>query len=70
MGVKLKQYYHLTVIDPLLPYFPFPMNPQETALRILQSVTEKATPGSAKWAWMRRGLYYLKVEEHQQAVAE
>uniref|UniRef100_A0A3P9KFX9 Tetratricopeptide repeat domain 37 n=1 Tax=Oryzias latipes TaxID=8090 RepID=A0A3P9KFX9_ORYLA len=41
----------------------------ETALRILQSVTEKATPGSAKWAWMRRGLYYLKVEEHQQAVA-
>uniref|UniRef100_A0A3P9LZF4 Tetratricopeptide repeat domain 37 n=1 Tax=Oryzias latipes TaxID=8090 RepID=A0A3P9LZF4_ORYLA len=42
----------------------------ETALRILQSVTEKATPGSAKWAWMRRGLYYLKVEEHQQAVAD
>uniref|UniRef100_A0A8C7ZSN2 SKI3 subunit of superkiller complex n=1 Tax=Oryzias sinensis TaxID=183150 RepID=A0A8C7ZSN2_9TELE len=42
----------------------------ETALRILQSVTEKATPGSAKWAWMRRGLYYLKVEQHQQAVAD
>ncbi|KAF6729349.1 Tetratricopeptide repeat protein 37 [Oryzias melastigma] len=42
----------------------------DTALRILQSVTEKATPGSAKWAWMRRGLYYLKVEQHQQAIAE
>ncbi|XP_024131356.1 tetratricopeptide repeat protein 37 [Oryzias melastigma] len=42
----------------------------DTALRILQSVTEKATPGSAKWAWMRRGLYYLKVEQHQQAIAD
>ncbi|RVE68406.1 hypothetical protein OJAV_G00090930 [Oryzias javanicus] len=42
----------------------------DTALKILQSVTEKATPGSAKWAWMRRGLYYLKVEQHQQAIAD
>uniref|UniRef100_A0A8C9Y6E9 SKI3 subunit of superkiller complex n=1 Tax=Sander lucioperca TaxID=283035 RepID=A0A8C9Y6E9_SANLU len=42
----------------------------DTALAILQSVIEKATPGSAKWAWMRRGLYYLKVGEHQQAVAD
>lgn len=42
----------------------------ETALAILQSVIEKATPGSAKWAWMRRGLYYLKVGEHQQATAD
>ncbi|XP_047446786.1 tetratricopeptide repeat protein 37 [Mugil cephalus] len=42
----------------------------DTALAILQSVTEKATPGSAKWAWMRRGLYYLKVGEHQQAIAD
>ncbi|XP_039658125.1 tetratricopeptide repeat protein 37 [Perca fluviatilis] len=42
----------------------------DTALAILQSVIEKATPGSAKWAWMRRGLYYLKVGEHQQAIAD
>ncbi|XP_054630521.1 tetratricopeptide repeat protein 37 isoform X1 [Dunckerocampus dactyliophorus] len=41
-----------------------------TALAILQSVTEKATPGSAKWAWMRRGLYYLKIGHHQQAIAD
>uniref|UniRef100_A0A3Q1HHR7 Uncharacterized protein n=1 Tax=Anabas testudineus TaxID=64144 RepID=A0A3Q1HHR7_ANATE len=42
----------------------------DTALEILQSVIVKATPGSAKWAWMRRGLYYLKVGEHQQAIAD
>nr|XP_046243032.1 tetratricopeptide repeat protein 37 isoform X2 [Scatophagus argus] len=42
----------------------------DTALAILQSVIEKATPGSAKWAWMRRGLYYLKVGEHKQATAD
>ncbi|XP_010773208.1 tetratricopeptide repeat protein 37-like, partial [Notothenia coriiceps] len=42
----------------------------DTALAILQSVIEKATPGSAKWAWMRRGLYYLKVGEYQQAVSD
>ncbi|XP_028270301.1 tetratricopeptide repeat protein 37 [Parambassis ranga] len=42
----------------------------DTALAILQSVIEKATPGSAKWAWMRRGLYYLKTGEHQQAIAD
>uniref|UniRef100_A0AAQ4RWZ0 SKI3 subunit of superkiller complex n=1 Tax=Gasterosteus aculeatus aculeatus TaxID=481459 RepID=A0AAQ4RWZ0_GASAC len=42
----------------------------DTALAILQSVIEKATPGSAKWAWMRRGLYYLKIGAHQQAVAD
>lgn len=43
---------------------------QDTALEILQSVIVKATPGSAKWAWMRRGLYYLKIGEHQRAIAE
>lgn len=43
---------------------------QDAALEILQSVIVKATPGSGKWAWMRRGLYYLKVGEHQQAIAE
>ncbi|XP_029960618.1 tetratricopeptide repeat protein 37 [Salarias fasciatus] len=42
----------------------------DTALAILQSVIEKATPGSAKWAWMRQGLYYLKVGEHQKAIAD
>ncbi|XP_060927149.1 superkiller complex protein 3 [Limanda limanda] len=42
----------------------------DTALATLESVIEKATPGSAKWAWMRRGLYYLKVGEHQQAVSD
>ncbi|XP_061584934.1 tetratricopeptide repeat protein 37 [Cololabis saira] len=42
----------------------------DTALSLLQSVIEKATPGSAKWAWMRRGLYYLKVGEHQKAIAD
>uniref|UniRef100_A0AAX7SR85 Tetratricopeptide repeat domain 37 n=1 Tax=Astatotilapia calliptera TaxID=8154 RepID=A0AAX7SR85_ASTCA len=42
----------------------------DAALAILQSVLEKATPGSAKWAWMRRGLYYLKVGENQQAIAD
>ncbi|XP_026177103.1 tetratricopeptide repeat protein 37 [Mastacembelus armatus] len=42
----------------------------DTALETLQSVTVKATPGSAKWAWIRRGLYYLKVGEHQQAIAD
>lgn len=33
-------------------------------------MTERATPGSAKWAWMRRGLYHLKVGQHAQAIAE
>ncbi|XP_034025931.1 tetratricopeptide repeat protein 37 isoform X2 [Thalassophryne amazonica] len=42
----------------------------DTALAILQSVTEKATPGSAKWAWMRQGLYYLKVDQHQKAISD
>lgn len=42
----------------------------ETALAVLQAVTERATPGSAKWAWMRRGLYHLKVGQHQQAIAD
>ncbi|TSM86011.1 Tetratricopeptide repeat protein 37 [Bagarius yarrelli] len=42
----------------------------DSALAILQAVTERATPGSAKWAWMRRGLYHLKVGEHAQAIAD
>ncbi|KAM8865842.1 superkiller complex protein 3 isoform 1-T1 [Synchiropus picturatus] len=42
----------------------------DTALAVLQAVTERATPGSAKWAWMRRGLYNLKIGQHQQAIAD
>ncbi|CAG00393.1 unnamed protein product [Tetraodon nigroviridis] len=42
----------------------------DTALAVLESVVENATPGSAKWAWIRRGLYYLKVGEHQKAIAD
>uniref|UniRef100_A0A8C1WLQ7 Tetratricopeptide repeat domain 37 n=1 Tax=Cyprinus carpio TaxID=7962 RepID=A0A8C1WLQ7_CYPCA len=42
----------------------------DSALTVLQSVTERATPGSAKWAWMRRGLYHLKIGQHQQAIAD
>ncbi|XP_031216550.1 tetratricopeptide repeat protein 37 isoform X3 [Mastomys coucha] len=42
----------------------------ETALAILTTVTQKASAGAAKWAWLRRGLYYLKAGQHSQAVAD
>uniref|UniRef100_A0A452HAC5 Uncharacterized protein n=1 Tax=Gopherus agassizii TaxID=38772 RepID=A0A452HAC5_9SAUR len=42
----------------------------ETALAILTSVTERASAGTAKWAWLRRGLYYLRASQHSQAVAD
>ncbi|XP_048187071.1 tetratricopeptide repeat protein 37 [Perognathus longimembris pacificus] len=42
----------------------------ETALAILTTVTQKASAGTAKWAWLRRGLYYLKAGQHCQAVAD
>ncbi|XP_073933157.1 superkiller complex protein 3 [Castor canadensis] len=42
----------------------------ETALAILTAVTQKASAGTAKWAWLRRGLYYLKAGQHSQAVAD
>ncbi|XP_060057166.1 superkiller complex protein 3 [Erinaceus europaeus] len=42
----------------------------ETALAILTTVTQKASAGMAKWAWLRRGLYYLKAGQHSQAVAD
>ncbi|XP_011614358.2 tetratricopeptide repeat protein 37 isoform X1 [Takifugu rubripes] len=42
----------------------------DSALEMLQSVIEKATPGSGKWAWLRRGLYYLKIGQHQKAIAD
>ncbi|XP_010587819.1 superkiller complex protein 3 isoform X2 [Loxodonta africana] len=42
----------------------------DTALAILTAVTHKASAGTAKWAWLRRGLYYLKAGQHSQAVAD
>ncbi|XP_055968519.1 superkiller complex protein 3 [Sorex fumeus] len=42
----------------------------ETALALLTAVTQKASAGTAKWAWLRRGLYYLKAGQHGQAVAD
>ncbi|XP_055459975.1 SKI3 subunit of superkiller complex protein [Psammomys obesus] len=42
----------------------------ETALGILTAVTQKASAGAAKWAWLRRGLYYLKAGQHSQAVSD
>ncbi|XP_068279219.1 superkiller complex protein 3 isoform X2 [Nyctibius grandis] len=42
----------------------------DTALTILNEVTEKASPGTAKWAWLHRGLYYLRTDQPTQAVAE
>ncbi|XP_076783138.1 superkiller complex protein 3 isoform X1 [Arvicanthis niloticus] len=42
----------------------------ETALAILTAVTQKASAGAAKWAWLRRGLYYLKAGQHSQAVSD
>lgn len=59
-----------TVASDVAPMISFPYPLQDAALAMLQSVIEGATPGTAKWAWMRRGLYYLKVGEHQQATAE
>ncbi|XP_064152615.1 tetratricopeptide repeat protein 37 [Anguilla rostrata] len=40
----------------------------DSALAILTAVTEEATPGSAKWAWMRRGLYHLKIDQPPHAI--
>ncbi|KAK2495591.1 hypothetical protein MC885_006993 [Smutsia gigantea] len=42
----------------------------ETALAILTTVTQKASAGTVKWAWLRRGLYHLKAGQHSQAVAD
>ncbi|XP_042305350.1 tetratricopeptide repeat protein 37 isoform X3 [Sceloporus undulatus] len=42
----------------------------ETAIAILTEVTERASAGRAKWAWLRRGLYYLRAGQHSQAVAD
>ncbi|NWY72870.1 TTC37 protein, partial [Erithacus rubecula] len=42
----------------------------DTALSILNEVTEKARPGTAKWAWLHRGLYYLRTGQPSQAVSD
>ncbi|KAK1174217.1 tetratricopeptide repeat protein 37-like isoform X1 [Acipenser oxyrinchus oxyrinchus] len=42
----------------------------ESALAILRTVTEQASAGTAKWAWLRRGLYNLKMNQHSQAIAD
>uniref|UniRef100_A0A8C5M4M7 SKI3 subunit of superkiller complex n=2 Tax=Leptobrachium leishanense TaxID=445787 RepID=A0A8C5M4M7_9ANUR len=42
----------------------------ESALTILTSVTERASAGTAKWAWLRRGLFYLRIGQHPKAVSD
>ncbi|XP_065601657.1 superkiller complex protein 3 [Cyrtonyx montezumae] len=42
----------------------------DTALSILNEVTEKANAGAAKWAWLHRGLYYLRTGQPLKAVAD
>ncbi|KAM5192461.1 superkiller complex protein 3 [Mantella aurantiaca] len=42
----------------------------DSALAILSAVTEKASAGTAKWAWLRRGLFYLRVGQHSKAVSD
>nr|XP_056704629.1 SKI3 subunit of superkiller complex protein [Euleptes europaea] len=42
----------------------------ETALAVLTEVTERASAGRAKWAWLRRGLHYLRAGQHSEAVAD
>ncbi|XP_069819036.1 superkiller complex protein 3 [Dendropsophus ebraccatus] len=46
------------------------LNDMDTALAILTSVTERASAGTAKWAWLRRGLFYLRVGQHSKAVSD
>ncbi|NWH60477.1 TTC37 protein, partial [Geococcyx californianus] len=40
------------------------------ALSILNEVTEKGRTGTAKWAWLHRGLYYLRTGQPSKAVAD
>uniref|UniRef100_A0A8C4S6I3 SKI3 subunit of superkiller complex n=1 Tax=Erpetoichthys calabaricus TaxID=27687 RepID=A0A8C4S6I3_ERPCA len=46
------------------------LDDMNSALAILKSVTEHASAGTAKWAWLRRGLYYLKINQYTQAIAD
>ncbi|XP_072439260.1 superkiller complex protein 3 isoform X1 [Chiloscyllium punctatum] len=42
----------------------------ETALTILRTVTDQSSAGTAKWAWLRRGLYYMRINQSSSAVAD
>ncbi|NXX81901.1 TTC37 protein, partial [Urocolius indicus] len=42
----------------------------DTALSILNEVTQKASAGTAKWAWLHRGLYYLRTGQPSKAVTD
>ncbi|XP_068103803.1 superkiller complex protein 3 [Hyperolius riggenbachi] len=46
------------------------LSDMDTALAILSAVTEKASAGTAKWAWLRRGLFYLRIGQHSKAVSD
>ncbi|KAI0208166.1 Tetratricopeptide repeat protein 37 [Lamellibrachia satsuma] len=41
---------------------------EQQAENILKSVTTKATAGSAKWAWLRLGLLYMKRDDPSAAI--
>ncbi|XP_070543416.1 tetratricopeptide repeat protein 37-like [Ptychodera flava] len=45
------------------------LDEEESALTLYNSVTSKASAGTAKWAWLRLGLYQLKHREYSQSVA-
>nr|XP_006811551.1 PREDICTED: tetratricopeptide repeat protein 37-like [Saccoglossus kowalevskii] len=45
------------------------LDEQESALQLYTSVTSRASAGSAKWAWLRLGLYQLKKQEYSQAIS-
>uniref|UniRef100_A0A8C4QPZ4 Tetratricopeptide repeat domain 37 n=1 Tax=Eptatretus burgeri TaxID=7764 RepID=A0A8C4QPZ4_EPTBU len=40
----------------------------DSALQILTSVTNQVAAGTAKWAWLRLGLYHLRQSSHTKAV--
>ena len=42
---------------------------QELAFAILQNITNTASAGSAKWAWLRLGLQQLRQDSPSQSIA-
>ncbi|KFV71087.1 Tetratricopeptide repeat protein 37, partial [Dryobates pubescens] len=46
------------------------LDDMDTALSILNEVTAKAGSGAAKWAFIRRGLYYLRIDQPSKAVPD
>ncbi|XP_038077285.1 tetratricopeptide repeat protein 37-like, partial [Patiria miniata] len=42
---------------------------EDAALQLYRNVTEAAAAGTAKWAWLRLGLYYHKQANYNDAVA-